>query len=102
VEKIVSLRQRHTRLISSIEHYEERVAEQTAQLKRMNRPRDFDDDNGDEEEQAAAAQDMPEEVPMTLEDMRREEEEIRELERKKQGLEQRVKGLGKDITGVLG
>lgn len=68
----------------------------------MNRPRDFDDDDDDEEEQAAAAQDMPEEVPMTLEDMQREEEEIRELERKKQSLEQRVKGLGKDITGVLG
>jgi len=101
-EKIALLHQRHARLASCIEHYEKRVAEQAAHLKRMNRLRDFDDNDDDEEEQGAAAQELPEPVPMTVEDMRLEEEEIRELERKKQGLEQRVKGLGKDITGVLG
>ena len=37
----------------------------------------------------------------TVEDMRREEEEIAELERKKKALEDRVTGMEKDISGVM-
>ncbi|KAF2807895.1 acyl-CoA dehydrogenase NM domain-like protein [Mytilinidion resinicola] len=85
-EKIAALRQRHRRLEASIESYEIRVAEQNAQLSRMNRPRDFDDEPEEEEPELEA----PPGIVVTEEDLRREEEEIRELERKKQGLEDRT------------
>lgn len=92
------MRQRFNRLTSSIQHYEARVEEQTAQLSRMNRQREFGsdyegEDIGDEEE--------VEETDFTVEDMRREEEEVKELERKKRGLEERVSNMEKDISGVL-
>ncbi|KAF2147434.1 uncharacterized protein K452DRAFT_293856 [Aplosporella prunicola CBS 121167] len=96
-ERIASLRQRHVQLASSVEHYELRVAEQTAQLSRMNRPRDFADDD----EPEVAPEPQVEEDLLTVEDLRREEEEIRDLERKKRGLEDRVNSMGRDISGVL-
>lgn len=102
-QKIDSLRARHQRLSESIAHYEERVADQAAQLARMNRSRDFDDE--EDEYAEAESQEQPEfgdgNYPMTEEDMRREEEEIRELEQKKKNLEERVGALGRDLTGVL-
>ncbi|KAH7064800.1 DASH complex subunit Spc34 [Macrophomina phaseolina] len=95
-QKIAQLRQRHARLASSIEHYELQVAEQQAQLASMNKPRDHYDDHPAEEPEPE-----PEvEEPLTLEDLRREEEEVRELELKKRGLEDRVRSMGRDISGV--
>ena len=51
-------------------------------------------------------EDVAEEEPAALEefteeDMRIEEEEILELERKKRGLEERVSAMEKDINGVM-
>lgn len=40
-------------------------------------------------------------VPMTKADLEREEEEIRELERKKRGLEERVSGMERDLGGLM-
>jgi hypothetical protein len=40
-------------------------------------------------------------APMTKEDLMREEEEIRELERKKRGLEDRVTGMERDLGGLM-
>ncbi|KAL0254900.1 hypothetical protein SLS55_009424 [Diplodia seriata] len=96
-QKIVQLRQRHARLTSSLEHYELRVAEQQARLARMNKPRD---EYGDEAEESMQPELEPEEAPLTMEDLMREEEEIRALENKKRGLEDRVNSMGKDIYGV--
>lgn len=98
MEKIASLRQRHGRLAGSIQHYEAKVAEQASQLSRMNRSRDYGSDYDGEE--------VVEEEPMassefTEEDMRLEEEEIMELERKKRSLEERVSAMEKDIHGVM-
>ncbi|GME24363.1 dash subunit spc34 [Neofusicoccum parvum] len=97
-QKIAQLRQRHARLTSSVEHYELRVAEQQAQLARMNKPRDY----GDDPEESVEPEPEPEveEAPLTMEDLMKEEEEIRELERKKRGLEDRVNSMGRDISGV--
>lgn len=92
------LRQRHKQLEDSIEHYEYRIAEQTAQLSRMNRSRDFIDDEPEEPEEEV---EPPAFQPMTEEDLRREEEEVRQLEKKKRGLEDRVHSMGRDISGVL-
>lgn len=98
VEKIASLRQRHRRLAGSLQHYEVKVAEQTSQLSRMNRSRDYGSDYDGEE----VVEEEP--VPMsefTEEDMRLEEDEILELERKKRSLEERVTAMEKDINGVM-
>ena len=107
MKKIAAMRQRHRGLVASISRYEDRVAEQAAQLQRLNRSRDYDVDDEDgedvqpDEPEVPAGEEEEVEVPMTEEDIRREEEEIRELERKKHGLEDRVDALSKDITGVL-
>lgn len=98
-QKVSQLRQRHARLTSSIEHYELRVAEQQAQLARMNKPRE---DYGDEAEEPVEPEPETKEEPLTVEDLVKEEEEIRELERRKQGLEDRVSSMGRDISGVRG
>lgn len=105
-EKIMALRQRHQRLVASIEHYEYKVAEQDEQLKQLNKPRDFDDNeaneaNDDQGDETQHAGPPVEELPMTAEDMRREEDEIKELERKRRELEDRVNSMGRDISGVL-
>lgn len=102
MEKIDVLRHRHQRLMESIEYYGARVDDQQSQLKRLNRPRDFDDE--DEELDVGAADEAEAEgndLVMTEEEVKNEEEEIRELEKRKQVLEERVNALGKDITGVL-
>ncbi|KAF2477868.1 acyl-CoA dehydrogenase NM domain-like protein [Lindgomyces ingoldianus] len=85
-ERIASMRQRHRRLEASIEHYEYRIAEQTTQLGRLNRSREYMDDEPGEIEAPVEALVF---VPMTEEDLKREEDEVRQLEQKKRGLEDR-------------
>ncbi|KAF2101759.1 DASH complex, subunit Spc34 [Rhizodiscina lignyota] len=101
MEKVHDLRQRHVRLAESIEYYEARAKEQASKLQRLHRPRDFETEDDEEdtpsEQQSQAAQ----EAFMPEVDVKKEEEEIRELERKRQILEERVNALGRDITGVL-
>lgn len=43
----------------------------------------------------------PSEMPITAEQLEREEQEIRELERKKRTLEERVSGMERDLGGLL-
>lgn len=94
-EKIAAMRQRHARLESSLEYYENRLAEQTVQLGRLNRSR------GEYAEEYEDADPEPqEEFVLTAEDLRREEEEVRQLESKKRGLEDRVHSMGRDISGL--
>ncbi|KAJ4309164.1 hypothetical protein N0V94_009046 [Neodidymelliopsis sp. IMI 364377] len=94
-EKIAAMRQRHARLDASLEYYENRLAEQTVQLGRLNRSR------GDYVDEDAEIDDEPqEEVVLTAEDLRREEDEVRQLESKKRGLEDRVHSMGRDISGL--
>lgn len=96
-ERIAAIRQRHSRLESSIEFYENRIAEQQVQLGRLNRSREY----VEELEEAEAEPEVTMFQPMSKEDLRREEEEVRQLERKKRGLEDRVHSMGRDISGVL-
>ncbi|KAF2197518.1 DASH complex, subunit Spc34 [Delitschia confertaspora ATCC 74209] len=98
-EKIASLRQRYEEKQASIENLEYRIAEQQAELSRQNRPRDnYMEDEPDEAEPEPGA---PTFEPMNEDDLRREEEEVRLLERRKRGLEDRVNSMGRDISGVL-
>lgn len=96
-DKIASLRRRHQQLAANIAHYEARVAEQTRELHAMNRPtsRSGYSDHGD----TAEAEDAT--IPLTKEDLAREEEEMRELEQKKRGLEERVTGMERDLGGLM-
>lgn len=91
------MRQRYSRLEASIEYYENRLSEQTKQLSKISRSRDYIED---EQEDLEAEPDLPAFQPMTEEDLRREEEEVKQLERKKRGLEDRVNSMGRDISGL--
>ena len=91
------MRQRYSRLEASIEYYENRLSEQTKQLSKISRSRDYIED---EQEDLEAEPDPPAFQPMTEEDLRREEEEVKQLERKKRGLEDRVNSMGRDISGL--
>ena len=62
-------------------------------MSKMNRTREYDEPEAEEVESVAPV--------MTEDDLRREEEEVRQLERKKRGLEDRVNSMGRDISGVL-
>lgn len=79
---------------------------QAAQLDRMNRPKDFDQDEDGygperDDERRLRAPTVVEEFPVEALDLKREEEDIRELERKKRGLEDRVSGMERDLGGLL-
>lgn len=104
-DRISQLRRRHQQLAANIEHYEGRVALQTRELERMHRPSGMSD-YGDEDEEMGEEEVLGEGeeglvAPMTKEDLMREEEEIRELERKKRGLEDRVTGMERDLGGLM-
>ena len=103
-EKILSLRSRYEQLNSSIARYESKVSRQMAQLARMNRHKDgeVDDDDDTEalEDEDVNAIEGQGEIYVTEEDIRRENDEIRELEKKKQQLEERVKEMERDLGGL--
>jgi hypothetical protein len=93
LEKISSLRQRQSRLKSSIAYYEARASDQADQLHKL-RPKNYDDD--DDIDLNVGTQDPPEEI-FTQADVQREEEEIQDLERKKRTLEDRVTRIDQDL-----
>ncbi|KAK5119179.1 hypothetical protein LTR85_007793 [Meristemomyces frigidus] len=107
-DKIAALRRRHEQLAANIAHYEDRVSRNTQELQLMNRPASRTGyAEADEEDEVEAEPGFEEaygataSVPMTKEDLQREEHEIRELERKKKGLEQRVTGMERDLGGLM-
>ncbi|CAF9907112.1 hypothetical protein IMSHALPRED_005442 [Imshaugia aleurites] len=105
-ERIVSLRSRYEQLNSSIARYESKVSRQMAQLAKINKHKDGDEDFDDADDEALDDDDMttvegPGEIHVTEEDIRREDYEIRELEKKKRQLEDRVKGMERDLGGLM-
>ncbi|KZF21789.1 DASH complex, subunit Spc34 [Xylona heveae TC161] len=100
-EKIISLRERHAQLRSSIAHYEAQVASQAAQLEKLNRAHALDEDMEFSDEPISEAALPSEDFMLTEDEMRQEEQEIRELERKRHGLEDRVSGMARDLGGLL-
>ena len=98
----MKLRQRHQQLTNSIEKYENRVAEQAMLLSQLNRTRNPKYGGNEIEEDhlhEIAEQKMTNSQP--LPETKIDEEEIKELERKKHALEDRVSGMEKDLAGVL-
>ena len=98
VEKIATLRSRNAELSTSIEEYESIVSDQAAQLQRMNQNKDDDGFNnisylGTSNGTTAAGP--------SAQDLKKEEEEVRELEEKKILLEERVGEIERDIGGLM-
>jgi predicted RNase H-like nuclease (RuvC/YqgF family) len=91
MQKIANLRYRHGELSESIASLETRVAEQAAQLEQMNY----------KVEEDVEIESYARPVEVTDEDLERELEEIRELELRKQMMEERVRAMEGDIGGLL-
>lgn len=95
-ERIAQLRSRYRAGKGTMAYYEAKVAEQAEMLASYNKDwmegeekeeDDDDDDNGDD--------------VWTVEDLRREEEEAREMEAKKKELQARLKAMQKDLGGLM-
>lgn len=101
-EKISQLRERYQQLSQNIAHYEDRVARNSAQLGTLNQRKGYDSTSHQdhEDEEADIATPAPAQF-MSQEDLEHEELEIRDLERKKKGLEERVTGMEKDLGGLM-
>ncbi|KAI5363605.1 putative DASH complex subunit Spc34 protein [Septoria linicola] len=97
-DRIAQLRSRHRQLTANIKHYEARVNQQSEDLARMNKAPVSDDEElipyDDDDNTITSA-------PVSKEDLEKEEAEIRELERKKQALSERVNGMEKDLGGLM-
>lgn len=92
-------------MTASIGRYESRVSKRTAQLSKMTRRGESAEDGyaiGPEEQlNTNPGNAKPEELSITADDLEKEEQDIRELERKKQALEERVSGMKRDLGGLL-
>ncbi|EEH03592.1 conserved hypothetical protein [Histoplasma capsulatum G186AR] len=101
-EQISTLRHRHEHLSASIAHLESRIAEQAAQLQRMNRSQDYSSDYDPAELETSTEVLNAEVSPhVTEEDLRREILEIHELEARKQKLEERMTGMERDLGELM-
>lgn len=105
-DRISSLQSRFNQLTASVTRYEARVSKISTQLATLSRSgdsRNADDEYLDQ----GASSDLESgdgrstETPITAEQLEREEQEVRELERKKQNLEVRVIGMERDLGGLL-
>ena len=69
----------------------------------MNRPKGEDEDEANDLDDGNPTIAVPadEEIYIAPDDLRREEEEIRELEKKKRALEDRISGMERDLGGFL-
>jgi hypothetical protein len=96
MEKIALLRERHQSLAASVAEYQDLVAHQQSQLAEI----DTESARGNNDLAEHDAQEM---TPRTLTeaDVVAEQTEIRELMARKEALEDRVNGMGKDLEGLL-
>ncbi|KAI1103025.1 DASH complex, subunit Spc34 [Jackrogersella minutella] len=97
LERIAAQRSKYTHSRSTLAYYEAKVAEQAEALARMNKDHWMDDEEEDGGEDAAHE---GEEV-FTEEDLIQEGEQIRELEKKKRELQERLRTIEKDLDGLL-
>ncbi|KAF7190704.1 hypothetical protein HII31_07863 [Pseudocercospora fuligena] len=98
-DRIAQLRRRHGQLAANIRHYEAKVLQQAEELAKTSRSYSEDEDD----DPMADIDDDPalNVTPVTKEELEAEEAEIRELERKKRALEERVTGMERDLGGLM-
>ncbi|KAI8963471.1 DASH complex, subunit Spc34 [Daldinia sp. FL1419] len=99
LERIAAQRSKYAHSRNTLAYYEAKVAEQAEALGRMNKDHWMDEEEEEEDDGGAATLDK-EEI-LTEEDLGREEEQIRELERKKRELQERLKAIEEDLGGLL-
>jgi hypothetical protein len=98
LERIPTQRQKYAQQSNTLAYYEGKVAEQQGALERMNLERVRDEEEEEEEESKHGAEEI---VGMTEEDLRREEAEVRELDKKKRELQARLRAIERDLGGLL-
>lgn len=101
-ERIPACRARHSQLANTLAYYEAKVAEQATALGRLNKDHWAEDD-----EQETGTEDGNEDIAggngalgdeiRTEEELRLEEEELRELEAKKKALQERIKQMSRGL-----
>ncbi|KAF2671059.1 DASH complex, subunit Spc34 [Microthyrium microscopicum] len=96
IGKINALRQRHHRVKNSIAYYEARATEQAVRLNKLESK--GSDHMNDDFELNLGGDEVPEENFFTEADVQAEEDEIKELERKKRTLEDRVTRMEEDLN----
>ncbi|PHH77945.1 hypothetical protein CDD80_7568 [Ophiocordyceps camponoti-rufipedis] len=91
-ERIAALRSRFRAGTNTVAYYEAKVSDQAEQLAAMNRLwMDGDDDKHPEDDTES----------WTADDLRREEQEAREMETKKKELQERLRAMDKDLGGLI-
>ncbi|KAI9799200.1 MAG: hypothetical protein M1825_004843 [Sarcosagium campestre] len=104
IERITTLRARFGQLEASIEHNTTKVAQHTLQLESLTKPRTTSaiyDEEQKRELIPPVRSNFDEDVEATVEDLGREEDEIRKLEEKKKALEDRLRGMEQDLGRLL-
>ncbi|KAI1432987.1 DASH complex subunit Spc34 [Xylaria sp. CBS 124048] len=102
LERIAAQRAKYAHSRSTLAYYEAKVEEQAEVLRQMNKDHWKDnaenDDDDDEEprDDAGGNGDI-----ITEEDLRRIEAEVRDLEKKKKDLQERLRAMDKDLGGLL-
>ncbi|KAL2128814.1 hypothetical protein VTI74DRAFT_8607 [Chaetomium olivicolor] len=99
LERIPALRSKYAQQSNTLKYYEGKVAEQMGQLERMNLERVLSDQ--EEEDGEGEDEGVGDGAIMTEEDLRREEEEVRGLDRKKRELQARLRAIESDLGGLL-
>ncbi|RCI12210.1 hypothetical protein L249_0158 [Ophiocordyceps polyrhachis-furcata BCC 54312] len=92
-ERIAALRSRFRAGTNTVAYYEAKVSDQAAQLAAMNKLW-IDDVDGDKQPE-------DEIESWTEDDLRREEQEAREMEVKKKELQERLRAMDKDLGGLM-
>lgn len=103
-DRISQLRRRHQQLEANIAHYVDRVAEQRKEFDKMEKPSsaaDSEENEDVEDDETSQGWAQTERVVLAQEDWDVAEEDIKELERKKKSLEDRVTGMERDLSGLI-
>lgn len=91
-DRIAALRGKYRNGNNTMAYYEAKVAEQSTALEGLNKDWMADEDEDEDEDDRGLGDDV-----WTLEDLRREEEGVREMEAKKRELQARLRQMEKDL-----
>lgn len=98
-DRINNLRSRHEQLQGTLAYYEAKVAEQNEALEGMKRDRWIDNDHNDHADEDDEEQEDQGSI-LTEDDLRREEDEVKEMDRQKKELQEQLRRMEKDLVGL--
>lgn len=95
LERIGAIRRKNAQQWDTMEYFERGIAKQQEEAsRRFNKDHLFSDDEEEDEVDGAG------DGRMTEEELRREEEEVRRFERRQRELRERLRTMGKDMSGL--